>query len=98
MHLLKNKSYWTAARRALIIFDWVEHGRNRAKNSALSPEKRAATAKCDFCGQVDSQRHCMFECTHHQFTAILRATRISQALIAERLMQKYPSACFYHFI
>jgi hypothetical protein len=98
MHPLKNKSYWTAARRALIIFDWVGHGRNRAKTSALSSEKRAATAKCGLCGQLDSQRHCMLECTHHQFTAIRRAARISQALIAERLMQKYPSACFKHFI
>jgi hypothetical protein len=98
MHPLKNKSYWTAARRALAIFDWVGHGRNRAKNSALSPEKRAATAKCGLCGQVDYQRHCMLECTHHQFTAICRAARILQALIDERLMKKYPSACFKHFI
>jgi hypothetical protein len=28
MHPLKSKSYWTAARRALVIFDWVGHGRN----------------------------------------------------------------------
>jgi hypothetical protein len=98
MHPLENKSYWTAARRALIIFDWVGHGRNRTKNSALSPEKCAATAKCGLCGQVNSQRHCMLECTHHQFTVIRRAARISQALIAERLMRKNPSACFKHFI
>jgi hypothetical protein len=73
-------------------------GHGRAKNSALSPKKRTATAKCGLCGQVDSQHHCMLECMHHQFTAIHRAARISQALIAEKLMTKYPSACFKHFI
>jgi hypothetical protein len=40
----------------------------------------------------------MLECTYRQFTAIHRAARIVQALIAKRLMHKYSSACFKHFI
>jgi hypothetical protein len=98
IHPLKNKSYWIAARRALVIFDWVGYGRNRAKNSALFSEKCTTTAKCGLRGQVDSQRRCMLECTHHQFTAIRRTATILHALIAERLMQKYHLSCFKHFI
>ena len=33
----QDSSYWAAARRALIIFDWVGHGRNRAKQCSHSP-------------------------------------------------------------
>jgi hypothetical protein len=40
----------------------------------------------------------MLECTHYQFTAIRRTTRIFKALIAEILLQKYPLECFKHFI
>jgi hypothetical protein len=33
----KNKSYCAAARRALIVFDWMGHNRNRAKLASHSP-------------------------------------------------------------
>ena len=98
VHPLKNKSHYAAARRSLVFFDWVGHGRNRAKDATLSDEQRAATAKCVHCGQLDSQRHCMLECTHPPFTDIRQAAKTSQALVASKLIKKYPAPCFKHFI
>jgi hypothetical protein len=98
VHPLKNKSYWGATRRALILFDCLGHGRNRAKQFKPSSAEHAATAKCHLCGQQDSQRHCMLECPHHLFDTIRRSARIAQELIAVKLMQKHPSPCCKHFI
>jgi hypothetical protein len=55
VHKLKDKSYWAAARRALLIFDWMEHGRNRAKLTSHSPVQQSHEAKCQQCGMIDSQ-------------------------------------------
>jgi len=62
LHPLKSRSYWAAGRRTLILFDWLGHGRNRAKPTTLSSEEKLKTAKCRLCGQLDSQQHCMLEC------------------------------------
>jgi hypothetical protein len=90
VHPPKNRSYWAAARRAVIVFDWMGHGRNRAKLPSLNPTQRDHERKCRQCGRVDSQQHIMLECTYPPLNAIRCSARTSQALIAARLRQRHP--------
>ena len=55
IHPPKDKSYWAAARRALIVFDWMGHGRNRAKLTSHSPLQQAHEAKCRQCRMLYSK-------------------------------------------
>ena len=89
VHPPKDNSTWAAARRALIIFDWLAHGANRAKLYKLHPVQQATEAQCRHCGQPDTQEHCMLDCSLPQFTSIRRAARVKQAGIASALMTKH---------
>jgi len=97
VHPLHSRAYWPAARRTLLAFDWIGHGRNRAKLSSLTPEQRAHTEKCVLCGMKDSQQHCMLECPHPPFTAIREIARKAQAEAATLMRAKYPSRGAMHF-
>ena len=88
IHPPKNTSFWAAARRALIIFDWMGHGRNKAKQIDPSTVHHAQVAKCPHCPALDSQAHSMLDCPHRPFTSIRRKAKIKQAAIATRLMAK----------
>ena len=98
IHPLSDRSFWTAARRTLIAFDWMGHGRNRAKPTTLTPEEREATAKCHHCGELDSQHHCMLDCPYPPFTQIRETARQNQQIIARELRVKHSSDRFQHFI
>jgi hypothetical protein len=91
VHPPKDPSYWAAARRALIVFDWMGHGRNRAKLSSLSAQQKIHEAKCRHCRHPDSQEHGLLECTHEPLTAIRNSAKVKQAVIADRLLNKYDS-------
>ena len=64
---LKSYSFWKAARRTQIWFDWVAHGRQRAKME-LNSQKQAQLLKCILCGQNDKQEHIIFDCSHCSLT------------------------------
>jgi hypothetical protein len=88
VHPPKDKSFWAAARRTLIVFDWVGHGRNRGKQCALHPAQRTQVEKCPHCQQYDDQAHCMLECPHQPFTALRNTAKTQQAVIAHKLIDK----------
>jgi hypothetical protein len=45
VHKPKDNSFCAAARRALIVLTWMEHGRNRAKLASHSPAQRVHEEK-----------------------------------------------------
>ena len=98
IHPLKNRSYWTASRRSLVAYDWIGHGRNRAKPKQLSDENRAETAKCYLCGDIDSQNHCMLDCPHPSLTPIREQALREQERIIVLSLQATSSAHRKHFI
>jgi len=99
VHKPQNKSYWAAARRALIVFDWMGHGRNRAKLTSLSPTQQQHEAKCRQCGMPDSQQHLLLECSHAPLNAIRCDGRASQLIVAQKLLKTHQkSANLTHFI
>jgi hypothetical protein len=99
IHKPKNQSYWAAARRALIVFDWMGHGRNRAKLESHSPNQQAHEAKCRQCRLMDSQEHLMLECTHGPLNAIRCAARTKQSSLAAKLLKEHEkSPNLKHFI
>jgi hypothetical protein len=89
VHPLRDNSYWTAGRRALVAYDWIGHGRNRAKPDHLTPEDRAATSKCHLCQQQDSQAHCMLDCPHPQICDVRTEARSEQGEVVLALLAKY---------
>ena len=98
IHPPKDKSFWAATRRALIVFDWIGHGRNRAKTCALHPDQKAAAARCHHCGQEDHQAHCMLSCPHQKFIPIRRTAKIKQHAVAAKLREKYKDPGIQSFI
>jgi hypothetical protein len=98
LHPLPNRSYWTAGRRTLVAFDWLGHGRNRAKPTTLSQDQKQQEAKCHLCGQLDSQQHCMLDCTHSSFTTIRHSAQQAQADIALNMLNTMHSDHTTHFI
>jgi hypothetical protein len=98
LHPLQNQSYWTAARRAVIAFDWIGHGRNRAKSKALSQEDKDNTNKCRLCRQPDTQSHCMLECSHHAYHTIRQTAQDQQTHTASELFESTRDTNLQHFI
>lgn len=89
IHPPQDSSFWAAARRSLIIYDWGGHGRNRAKQCKLHPAQRTRTEQCGHCFQKDSQAHCMLECPHLPFAAIRKSAKIKQCGIAADLLRTF---------
>jgi hypothetical protein len=85
-------------RRTLIAFDWIRHGRNRAKSTKLSPEDTVRTEKCRLCGETDSQQHCMIDCTHPPFDLVREEAKIKHAKIGRDLLETSKSSNRTHFI
>ena len=92
-----SRSYWKAARRTMTAFDWIGHGRNRAKltpdysSGQLSPD-----SQCRLCGALDSQEHCMLECTHPKMTPLrAKAHQKQRDVILEHLGSNPPSEFKY---
>ena len=98
LHPLQNKSFWAAGRRAIIAFDWIGHGRNRAKSKALSPQDKESTSQCRLCRQKDTQSHCMLECSHHSYHIIRQTAQDQQSHIAGELFNSTTSTNIRHFI
>ena len=88
IHQPKDQSFWAAARRTLVIYDWLGHGRNRAKQCALTPEQQAQAACCSHCQQPDSQAHCMLDCTFPLYAPIRQRAKTRQASIARALLDQ----------
>ena len=88
VHPPQNTSYWAAARRALIIFDWLGHGRNKAKPIPRGTLAHDIAAQCPHCSALDSQEHSMLDCPYPPFQTQRRATKIKQAAIASRIINK----------
>jgi hypothetical protein len=98
IHPAHNRSYWAAARRTVVAFDWIGHGRNRAKITTLPDEERLQTSKCTLCGQTDSQAHCMLHCTHTSFTAIRKTAQEQQGITAREILLTTKSLNQEYFI
>jgi hypothetical protein len=56
--------------QALMVFDWMGHGRNRAKLVSHSPVQQAHEVKCRQCGMIDSQQHPILQYKHASLIAI----------------------------
>jgi hypothetical protein len=87
VHQLKSNSFWAAARRALVVFDWLGHGRNLALMATTAPVIERVS-KCPHCKQLDSQRHLMLECPHHSHLPTREVARRDQQAIAGALLQR----------
>ena len=103
VHAPADKSFWAAARRALILFDWLGHGRNRAKLHEVGTLQHAHVSKCRHCGLPDSQAHCMLDCTHRSYDPLRKEARVDQSRIAAQLLDdticedmKYFIQMLYH--
>ena len=99
VHKPNDNSYWAAARRALIVFDWMGHGRNRAKMCSNNPVQKQLEEKCRICGMIDSQQHLLLECTHAPLTDIRAEAHKKQKSIACALKKDHAkSQNLQHFI
>jgi len=98
IHPPKNKSFWAAARRSLIMFDWIGHGRNLAKMIPRHTTRHDQVAACPHCKLPDNQAHCMLDCPYQTFIPIRKQARAEQARIAYGLIQKYTDPLLTHFM
>ena len=98
IHPPRNRSHWAAGRRALVAYDWIGHGRNRAKPPQLSQEERTIVEKCYLCGQMDSQAHCMLDCPHPPLIALRQETQKAQEVLALTLLKTTNNKDKLHFI
>ena len=55
-------------------------------------------SKSRLCGQIDSQQHCMLDCTHLAYQVIRTAARTDQYLISKDLLLKARAESTKHFI
>ena len=89
IHQPKDQSFWAAARRTLVVYDWLGHGRNRAKQCALTPAQQEQVARCPHCQQLDSQAHCMIDCSFSSFSPIRHRAKTKQAAVARALLEEH---------
>ena len=93
-------SYWKAARRTCLLYDWTGHGHNQLKKSThgTSPLPLHPHAPCRHCGQHDDQSHILLQCPNPVLSPIRIAARVSQATIAQKLQSEASSNLERHFI
>lgn len=94
-------SYWHAARRSTRVFDWIGHGRNRAKHSTLAhthPHPTALVFPCLHCGQQDDQAHLMLHCSLPSLTPIRQRAKRLQSFAGQQLKIKFRSDFDAYFI
>jgi hypothetical protein len=87
-------SFWKAARRACIIYDWLGHGHNVQKRIGIN----SLHAPCKHCGQHDDQAHIMLLCTNPLLSPIRIEARKHQEAIANKLQKESKSNIERHFI
>ena len=97
-----NGSFWTAARRTCILYDWMGHGYNTSKRNRKNHPHTALPvppmAPCKFCSQHDDQAHIMLTCTNPLLSPIRIAARVHQATIARQLLRESSSNTERFFI
>ena len=95
-------SFWKAARRTSILYDWMGHGYNHFKRgrhkTKQSPVPQDTIIPCKHCGQHDDQAHIMLLCTNPLLTPIRITARVQQARIAAELQRESTSPIERHFI
>ena len=94
-------SYWKAARRTSLLYDWKGRGYNhfkKSKRSSSSPAQLTPHVPCKYCGQHDDQSHIMLQCTKPLLSPIRIAARVKQARIVSELQSKTTSRLESHFI
>jgi hypothetical protein len=74
IHLPKDAFYWAAARCALIVYDWLEHGRNIVKMHEPGTIQHTTAGQCTHCLQPDSQAHCTLHCKYDIYTPFQKIT------------------------
>jgi hypothetical protein len=89
VHKPKDKSYLAAAKQAFILFDWMGHGRNRAKLASHSQLQQAHEAKCRQCNIIDSQQQPILQCKHAPLIAIRANARTKQRDIARNFLKNH---------
>ena len=78
-----------------MFHDWMGHGCNQMKRSALhTPE----LAVCSHCGKLDNQAHIMLECSHPSLQPIRDTARLTQHRLAHVLRLKHPYHLHCYFI
>jgi hypothetical protein len=86
VHKPKDKSYWAAARQALILYDWMGHGRNYAKLASHSQVQQAHEAKS-------------WQCKHTPLISIRANARTKQRDIASNLLKDHVTfQSLQHFV
>ena len=97
VHPPTDGSFWATARRALLLFDWLGHGRNRAKTKPPGSAQQAAASLCIHCKQLDSQAHCMLACPMAKLTPLRKTARIQQSKVAAKLLSETecPNATYF---
>jgi hypothetical protein len=95
-------SFWKAARRSSILFDWMGHGQNVQKRHKRMNAQTLPTipllSPCNSCGQHDNQAHIMLTCTNPLLTPIRIAARVHQATLATKLLRESTTPTERHFI
>ena len=98
VHPPTDGSFWAAARRALLIFDWLGHGRNRAKTKTPGSAQQLAASLCVHCKQPDSQAHCMLACPMTKLTPLRKSARVQQSKVAAKLLAETDCPNITYFI
>ena len=89
LHPPLGKTSWQYARRAVLIFNWLGHGANRAKVQSLTPAQIEHTIACRYCGVQDSQEHCIIHCPHPAFSLHRTKARKKQHCLAVKISREY---------
>jgi len=93
------RSHWTATRRSIIAYDWLGHGRNRAKSSPnASGEELLMIQACRLCQQPDSQMHCMLDCPHPPFALVRRQAQQEQSVAYGKILARSSSNMLKYFV
>jgi len=98
-----SKSYWHAARRTLLIFDWLGHGYGQTKRVARPAQNGPSPPPptlglCPLCAKLDDQRHIMLECTNPLLTPIRQQAKRAQSGIVIKLKKEYRQPLDHYFI
>jgi hypothetical protein len=92
IHPPNDASDWAAARRTLIVYDWLEHGQNRANMQPVGSIQRTVAGQCKHCLLPDLQAHCEL------YTPIQEEARIDQYKVAKQLLDDTKCDRMQHFI
>jgi len=93
------RSYWEATRRSIITYDWLGHGRNRAKTACNASEEDLLLIRaCRLCQHPDSQMHCMLDCPHPPFAPVRRQAQQEQSVAYGKILARSSSNMLKYFV